>query len=145
MALAPRPNLAPAKGGAKKSKSSVSTARGKAAQRARNKGSATAKGTTSGSSGQAKAISQMPKRLWEEIEDEVDHLCDIAGKISHSQVGASGWLVSTLNSPLEYAHDMLDAHMRARDGLVYIRVYYVDIDKYLGEMADPDMEDDDGS
>lgn len=136
MALAPRPNLAPAKGGAKKSKSSVSTAAGKARQRARNKGAT----GNAGSSGKAKAVSKMPKRLWEEIEDEVEHLCDVAGKISHSQVGASGWLVSTLNSPLEYAHDLLDAHMKARDGLVYIRVYYVDIEKYLGEgyVADDD-------
>jgi hypothetical protein len=82
----------------------------------------------------------MPKRLWEEIEGEVTHVADIAGKISHSQVGSSGFLVSTLNSPLEYAHDLLDAHIKARDGMCYIRIYHVSIESYLGDMT-PDAVD----
>lgn len=125
-----------ATGATSKSKSSVSSAEGKARQRARNKG-----GSRSGSSGAAQAIAELPKRLWEEIEDEVEHLTDIAGKISHSQVGNSGYLVSTLNSPLEYAHDLLDAHLQARDGLVYIRIYHVPVSAYLGEMDLPDEDE----
>jgi hypothetical protein len=127
-----------ATGATSKSKSSVKSAEGKARQRARN-GNA----TRSGSSGAAKALADMPKRLWEEVEDEVEHVCDIAGKISHSQVGNSGYLVSTLNAPLEYAHDLLDAHLLARDGLVYIRIYHVPVSAYLGDMGMPDDEDED--
>lgn len=119
MALAPR-----------QSRSTVSGAAGKKAQRARNKAAGT--GSRSGSSGAALAVSNMPRRTWAEVEDEVVHVCDIAAKISHSQVGASGFLVSTLNSPLEYAHDLLDAHIKARDGLCYIRIYHVPISAYLG-------------
>jgi len=125
-----------ATGATSKSKSSVSSAEGKARQRKRNKG-----GSRSGSSGEALSIADMPKRLWDEVEEEVEHICDIAGKISHSQVGNSGYLVSTLNSPLEYAHDLLDAHLKARDGLVYIRIYHVPISAYLGEMDLPDEEE----
>ena len=125
-----------ATGASSKSRSSVASAEGKARQRARNKGA-----SRSGSSGTAKGIADMPKRIWEEVEDEVEHVCDIAGKISHSQVGNSGFLVSTLNSPLEYAHDLLDAHLKARDGLVYIRIYHVPVSSYLGEMDLPDDEE----
>lgn len=138
MTLAPRPprnsppDGTPAKGGKPRSKSSVASAEGKARQRARNGGKT---GTNSGSSGAALAIKELPRKTWEEIEDEVHHVCDIAGKISHSQVGASGYLVSTLNSPLEYAHDLLDAHLRCRDGLVYIRIYHVPLEGYLGKQA----------
>ena len=124
-------------------RSSSATAAGKKAQRARNK--AAGVGSKSGSSGAALAVAHMPRRTWEEVEDEVVHVCDIAGKISHSQIGASGFLVSTLNSPLEYAHDLLDAHIKARDGLCYIRIYHVPISAYLGSVAadgeDSDVED----
>jgi hypothetical protein len=130
MALAPRGN----------SRSTVSQAAGKKAQRARNK--ASGGGSRSGSSGAALSVSGMPKRTWEEVEDEVVHVCDIAAKISHSQVGASGFLVSTLNSPLEYAHDLLDAHIKARDGLCYIRIYHVPIESYLGSTAGGDGDTD---
>ena len=119
-----------ATGATSKSRSSAKSAKGKARQRARNKNA-----TRSGSSGEAKSLSDMPKRLWAEVEDEVEHVCDIAGKFSHSQVGSSGYLVSTLNAPLEYAHDLLDAHLKARDGLVYIRIYHVPVSAYLGDIG----------
>lgn len=133
MAFAPR---IPADTGTtpSKSKSSVKSASGKAAQRARNKANGSVTG--SGSSGAALRIAKAPKRMWEEIEDDVTHLTDVAGKISHSQVGSSGYLISTLSVPLEYAHDLLDVHLKARDGLVYIRVYYVSLEDYLGPMED---------
>lgn len=124
----------------KSSRSTVSQAAGKKAQRARNK--AAGGGSRSGSSGAALAIAHMPKRLWEEVENEVEHVCDIAGKISHSQIGASGFLVSTLNSPLEFAHDLLDAHIKARDGLCYIRIYHVPLSAYLGSMAGEGEDED---
>lgn len=139
MAFAPRSARAtPADTGTtpSRSKSSVKSAEGKAAQRARNKEAGSV--SRSGSSGAAQSIAKAPKRLWEEVEDEVRHLCDIAGKISHSQVGSSGYLISTLSTPLEYAHDLLDAHLKARDGLVYIRVYYVSMEDYLGPLDDLD-------
>ena len=114
------------------------TTEGKRAQRARNK---EAGGTRSGSSGAATKVQHMPSRLWDEVEGEVEHLVDIAGKISHSQVGAAGQMVATLSVPLEYAHDLLDVHMKARDGLVYMRMYYVDVAAYLGELPDEDDDD----
>lgn len=130
-------------GAGSKSRSSVKSAEGKAAQRARNK----AAGSTSrsGSSGTAIAMSSLPKRLWDEVEGEVTHLADIAGKISHSQVGSSGFLISTLSTPLEYAHDLLDVHLKSRAGMVYVRIYYVSLDDYLGPLDDPfALEDTDG-
>lgn len=125
----------------KQSRSTVKSAEGKKAQRARNK--AAGQGSRSGSSGAALAIAHMPKRVWEEVEHEVEHVCDIAGKISHSQIGASGFLVSTLNSPLEFAHDLLDAHIKARDGLCYIRIYHVPLSAYLGSTGDSGDEETD--
>jgi hypothetical protein len=112
-----------------KARGTATSAQGKKDQRARNK--AAGIGSRSGSSGQALLVKDLPKFAWEDVEDEVTHVCDIAAKISHSQVGASGFLVSTLNSPLEYAHDLLDAHIKARDGLCYIRIYHVSLESYL--------------
>lgn len=122
MALAPRVK--------QPSRSSVATAAGKRAQRARNRVPGV-KPTSSGSSGAALAIKDAPKRLWDEVKDEVVHVCDIAGKLSHSQIGNSGYMTATLNSPLDYAHDLLDAHIKGRDGLVYIRIYHVPLEAYL--------------
>jgi hypothetical protein len=131
MALAPRAR--------QQSRSSVATAAGKRAQRARNKIPGV-KPTSSGSSGAALAIKDAPKRLWDEVKDEVVHVCDIAGKLSHSQIGNSGYMTATLNAPLDYAHDLLDAHISGRDGLVYIRIYHVPLERYLaagnGKQAD---------
>ena len=116
------------------------TTEGKAEQRKRNVDENGRPLTRSGSSGAAKKVQHMPSRLWDEIEDEVVHLVDIAGRISHSQVGAAGQMVATLSVPLAYAHDLLDVHMKANDGMVYMRMYYVSLADYLGEM---DEDDDD--
>lgn len=142
MALASRPSTTPAKGGAERSRSSTDTAKGKAAQRARNKEAGTV--TRSGSSGKAKGIAKYPKRSWEELTagDAVQHVCDIAGKISHSQIGGNGYLVSTLNSPMEFAHDLLDAHMKCQDGMVYIRVYHVPVEAYLSGWSEEEGDGD---
>ena len=121
---------------------STDTTEGKAEQRKRNVGADGKPLTRSGSSGIAKKTSTMPKRLWEEIEAEVTHLTDIAGRISHSQVGSAGQMVTTLSCPLEYAHDLLETHLRARDGMVYMRLYYVSLEDYLGPLDDEDAEDD---
>lgn len=143
MALAPRPVTAEKK---TRSRSSTDTAEGKAEQRARNKEAGT--GTRAGSSGKALEIARAPRRVWDEVKDEVTHLTDIAGRISHSQVGSSGYLVATISTPLEFAHDLLDVHLKAREGLVYMRLYYVSLEDYLGEMGglddvDPyDLDDD---
>lgn len=145
MGLAPKQTT----GTGAKARGTSRSAEGKKEQRARNK--AAGVGSRSGSSGQALLVKDLPKFAWEDVEDEVTHVCDIAAKISHSQVGASGFLVSTLNSPLEYAHDLLDAHIKARDGLCYIRIYHVSLEAYLGagkpqaitdkEQADMDLVD----
>lgn len=141
MAFAPRPGRStPADTGTtpSRSKSSVKSAEGKAAQRKRNREAGNI--SPSGSSGAAQSIAKAPKRLWEEVEHEVKHLCDIAGKISHSQVGSSGYLISTMSTPLEYAHDLLDVHLKARDGLVYMRIYYVSLEDYLGPIDGIDAD-----
>jgi hypothetical protein len=111
---------------------SVKGAEGKAAQRARNKKAGTT--TRSGSSGAAKRVSDYPVVAWEEIEADVTHLADIAGKMTHSQVGSAGQMIATLSVPLEFAHALLDTHLLARDGLVYIRMYHVSLEDYLGPM-----------
>lgn len=125
----------------------VKGADGKAEQRKRNVDENGRPLTRSGSSGTATKVKDYPQVDWEEIEDEVEHLTDIAGKISHSQVGAGGQMVATVSVPLEYAHQLLDVHMKARDGMVYFRLYYVDLATYLGEIdedEDDEYEDDDG-
>ena len=136
MALAPRPTPPNV---TKKKTSSIATAEGKADQRSRNKEAGSV--TRAGSSGKALQIAQAPRRLWDEVKDEVTHLTDIAGRISHSQVGSSGYLVATISTPLEFAHDLLDVHLKAREGLVYMRLYYVSLEDYLGEMGGLDDVD----
>lgn len=126
---------------AAKSRSSVASADGKAAQRKRNVDANGKPLTRSGSSGVAKQTAHLPSRLWEEVADEVEHLTDVAGRISHSQVGSAGQMVATLSVPLEYAHDLLDVHLKARDGMVYMRLYYVSLADYLGELDDDEPED----
>lgn len=113
---------------------------GKARQRERNADSPYKKLTNSGSSGTAKAIAQLPKVPFEDVEDIVQHLCDIAGKISHTQVGSSGWQTSSVNVPLEYAHDLLEAHLASQQGMVFLRVYFVPMEAFLP----PDEGDDNG-
>lgn len=105
--------------------SSVASAEGKAAQRQRNK-EAGYKRTSSGSTGTAKAISTYPQLDWSDVEDEVEHVADVAGKISQSQVGASGYMTVNISVPLAYAHALLDAHMASRTAMCYIRIYGVD-------------------
>ncbi len=130
MALPPRPSFAtnPTTG---QTRDSGLGKEGKARQRERNKGSDTAHLTTSGSSGKAKAVAQLPKIDFADLEDVLVHLTDIAGKMSHTQVGSSGWQTSTLNVPLEYAHDVLEAHLASQQGMLFFRVYYAPMEAFL--------------
>lgn len=134
MGLAPRPGFAGESTG--QTRDSGLGKEGKARQRERNKGGSTSHLTKSGSSGAAKSVAQMPKIPFEELDDVLVHLCDIAGKMSHTQIGSSGWQTSTLNVPLEYAHDVLAAHLAAQQGMLFFRVYYVPIEAFLPEEGD---------
>lgn len=139
MALAPRPGFATNETTGQ-TRDSGHGKEGKARQRANNKGGANTHLTqNSGSSGNAKAVSQFPKIDFEDLEDLLVHLCDIAGKMSHTQVGSSGWQTSTLNVPLAYAHDVLEAHLAAQQGMLFMRVYFVPMEAFM-----PAPEEDDG-
>lgn len=113
------------------SRSSVYSAEGKANQRARN-GNA----TRSGSSGAATEVKNYPGLDWDDVQEDVSHVVDLAARMSHTQVGSAGQMVATLNVPLAYAHALLDAHMSSRSGMLYIRIYNVPLEKFLGEMGD---------
>ena len=140
MALAPRIDRSESDRGGKRS--SVASSAGKAAQRARNGGSKVT-GTNSGSSGAGLAVRRMKGLDWEEIEDQAEHLCDIAAKISHTQVGASGTVTATINVPISYLHALQDAHIASLGAMVYLRVHHVPIDRFL-EAEDDDEEGEDG-
>ena len=139
MALPPRPLNSR---GRRRSESAVATAEGKAAQRKRNREAGSV--SSSGSSGKAKALANYPARTWEELiegdEDLIRHVADIAGRISHSQMGNGGYLTSTINAPKEFAHALLEAHQQCSDGLVYIRIFHVPLDAYLGTTEEYDEE-----
>jgi hypothetical protein len=137
--LAPRPSFATNESTGQTRDSGLGK-EGKARQRDRNAASPHKGLTTSGSSGSAKYVAQMPKVPFEDVEDVLVHLCDISGKMSHTQVGSSGWQTSTLNVPLAYAHEVLEAHLAAQQGMLFLRVYYVPIEAFLP----PELEDDDG-
>lgn len=108
-----------------------------AAQKAGNRARS---GTRSGSSMIATHVARMPALDWADIEGEAEHIADIAAKMSHVQSGAQGWLTTTLNVPLEYAHDLLDIQQNARDGMIYVRVFHVSFDSYL-EVVGGHMDD----
>lgn len=137
MALAPRPTN-PQTG---QTRDSGLGKEGKARQRGRNKDSETRKLTkNSGSSGIALSVAQLPKVKFIDLEDVLVHLCDISGKLSHTQVGSSGWQTSSLNVPLEYAHDVLEAHLQSQQGMLFLRVYYAPMEAFLPAKADDDAE-----
>lgn len=104
---------------------------GKARQRERNKDSDTAHLTNSGSSGKAKSIAQLPKIDFESVLPSCIHVCDVAGKITHSQLGGNAWATSSLAVPIEYVHDLIEAHGASQRGLVFIRVYTIDMEAYM--------------
>lgn len=137
MALAPRPTN-PVSG---QTRDSGHGKEGKKRQRANNKDNGTTKLTSnSGSSGIAKSVAQLPKIDFADLEDVLVHLCDISGKLSHTQVGSSGWQTSSLNVPLEYAHDVLEAHLQSQQGMLFLRVYYAPMEAFLPPEVDGDGE-----
>jgi hypothetical protein len=132
VALAPKPAFATNETTGQ-SRDSGHGKEGKARQRANNADSPTKHLTTSGSSGMAKSVASYPKIPFEELEEDglLRHLCDIAAKMSHTQVGSSGWQTASLNVPLEYAHDVLEAHMASQQGMLFFRVYFVPVEAFL--------------
>jgi hypothetical protein len=132
MALAPRPRTNAAdKGG---NRASVKGAAGKAEQRKRNK-------TASGSSGLIKPLAKYPSLAWEEVEDDVEHVVDLALKIQQAQLGANGYFLLSCALPAEYAHAGIDAHMASNEGMLYVRMYKVPISKFLERMMEEAEED----
>lgn len=128
MALAPRPTNSQTG----ETRDSGHGKEGKARQRAANKGNGTTQLTSnSGSSGIAKSVAQLPKVKFEDLEDVLVHLCDIEGKLSHTQVGSSGWQTGSLNIPLAYAHEVLEAHLQSQQGMLFMRVYYAPMEAFL--------------
>lgn len=117
----------------------VKTAEGKAAQRARNS-QGTTKPARAGSSGMGLAIVSYPQLDWDEVEGEVEHVTDVAGVISHTQMGVSGNVTSQLNVPLAYVQAMTQAHMASRDGMVYIRIYKMSFDRFKERMLEQAAE-----
>lgn len=110
---------------------------GKAAQRARN--ASTGSGNA-GSSGSATKIAQYPALDWSEVEDDVVHVVDFAANIAHTQVGASQHMTAQINVPLAYAHALLDAHMAAKQGIVYVRIYNVPKELFLQRLAQAQID-----
>ena len=136
MALSPRPSFATNESTGQ-NRDSGHGKEGKARQRANNKDSDSRKLTkSSGSSGRGIKVAQYPKVPFEDVEDIVEHLCDIAGSMSHTQVGAS-WMTGSLNIPLSYSHDLLEAHLAGQQGMLFFRVYYVPTSVFM-----PDDEED---
>lgn len=134
MALAPRRPTNPAdKGG---SRASVKSAAGKAEQRKRNK-------TASGSSGLIKPLAKYPSLNWEEVEEDVEHVVDLALKIQQAQLGANGYFLLSCALPAEYAHAGIDAHMASNEGMLFVRMYKVPVSKFLERMMQEGAEDGD--
>lgn len=105
---------------------------GKANQRSRNKDEATTKLTKgAGSSGKAIAVSHMPHLDWSELEPDLEWLCDIAGKISHTQIGGNGYLSVTVNVPLSYSHEVVEAAIASQQGMTFFRMYRIATADYM--------------
>lgn len=112
---------------------------GKARQRARNADSPDAKLTSnSGSSGKAKGIANLPKVDFDEVFPLTTHLVDIAAKITHTQVGGTGWCTASLSAPLAFIPEMMEAHVASQTGLIFIRVYHIDIESYMRQGGEDD-------
>jgi len=133
MGLAPR--TAPADRGG--NRSSVKGAAGQAARRARS-------GTNLGSSGTAKPLAKYPSLDWTEVEDEVEHVVDLAMKITQAQLGANGYFLLSCALPAAYAHAGIDAHLASNDGMLYVRMYKVSIERFMRALAEQEEEAADG-
>ena len=82
-----------------------------------------------------KPVVQYPSVDWDEVDDVVEHVVDVVGKISHSQMGTTGNVVSSINCPTAYAHATLEAHLASRDSMVYIRIYKISHEFFREKMA----------
>lgn len=105
-------------------------AAGKKQQRARNADSPTKSLTkNSGSSGKALSVAQMPKIEFDTLLPHLTHLTDIACKINHVQA-ATGWATASISIPLEYLHDVMEAHLASQQGMVFMQVYYAPLNLF---------------
>lgn len=131
MALAPR-NAGPSNEGGKRA--SVKGKEGKAEQRKRN-------GTRSGSSGLVKPLAKYPSLDWEDVENDVEHVVDLAMKIQQAQLGANGYFLLSCALPAAYAHAGIDAHMASNEGMLYVRMYKVSPAMFMQRMIEEMAEE----
>lgn len=132
MPFAPKTRSPADQGG---NRASTKSAAGKRAQRERN-GNA----TSSGSSGAAKKLKDYPEVDWSTVEDEVEHVTDISGKIVQSQLGAGGYYTMLVAVPKEYAPNALLAALKSQESMMYMRFYTVP----LRFFEPPEPTDDEG-
>lgn len=90
--------------------------------------------TASQGSGIAAKRQKYPGLTWSQVEKDVEHVSDFAATFSQSQVGGGGNLTVTMHIPVEYLHEVLDAHVASKAGMVYLRLYTVPVS--LFEEAD---------
>lgn len=101
----------------------------KARQRARND-------TGSGSSGIRAVAAGMQRKEWADVEDIVEHVCDVQGIFQSGQIMANRSVSGTIVSPKEFAHEMLDAAMASQGRAVYVRFYVVPLSTFTDEPDD---------
>lgn len=111
----------------------------KADQRARNKAAGSV--TRSGSSGVGLRTKKWPHLDWKEVQDDVEWVTDIAGVISHTQVGAAGQVTMLVSVPLAYAHAVIEAHAAGQGGSLFIRVYNVPVEKFMEAMEHEELRE----
>jgi hypothetical protein len=107
------------------------SAESKARQRERN-GNA----TRAGSSGMTKIVERMERKTYAELEDDLVHSVDIAGKITSLTTYANGSTGIQIVVPPAYAHEAMDALQGSRLMFTFVRVYHAPIPALLPP-ADP--------
>lgn len=107
------------------------TAESKARQRARS-------GSNLGSSGATDLVSQMERHTWREVEDELIHSVDIAGKVTSLTVYANGACGMQLIVPAAYAHEAMQLVQDSRLMFTFLRAYHVPLPAFL-----PSVDEDD--
>lgn len=78
-------------------------------------------------------VSRMVRRTWEEVAAEVEHTCDLPGRITDMRVLADRSILMSINIPVEYAHEAMDATIDSKSTFSFLRVYQVPIPLMLEE------------
>lgn len=130
--LAPRPGTGRAPSDS--NRSTVKSAEGQAAKKARQRLEGVAVGTV------AKPFTKYPQLDWSTIENDVELISEFAGRISQSQMGTNGFYSTTMYVPKAYAHAVLEAALAQEGGMMYIRMYKVPITPFLQKMYDDGQE-----